>query len=100
METVSHKQLRFESLYSKGVVADLEGGQITLDAGGVLSDNVFCACRSKYRNMAFHHQLYIRGLNPMKKYLLWLSYLQVFVIFDKFWLLQVVRHQAKRSYVG
>jgi hypothetical protein len=36
METVCHKQLRFESLISKEVIADLEGGQITSDAGGLL----------------------------------------------------------------
>jgi hypothetical protein len=36
METVCHKQLRFESLFSKEVIADLEGGQITSDAGGLL----------------------------------------------------------------
>ena len=36
MNTVCHKQLRFESLSSKEVIADLEGGQITSDAGGLL----------------------------------------------------------------
>jgi hypothetical protein len=36
METLCHKQLRFESLFSKEVIADLEGGQITSDAGGLL----------------------------------------------------------------
>ncbi len=36
METLCHKQLRFESLFSKEVIADFEGGQITSDAGGLL----------------------------------------------------------------
>ena len=37
METVCHKQLIFESLFSKEVVADFAGGRITSDAGGLLS---------------------------------------------------------------
>jgi hypothetical protein len=36
METVCHKPLIFESLFSKEVIADFAGGQITLDAGGLL----------------------------------------------------------------
>jgi hypothetical protein len=36
METLCHKQLRFESLFSKEVIADFEGGKITSDAGGLL----------------------------------------------------------------
>jgi hypothetical protein len=36
METVCHNQLIFESLFSKEVVADFEGGRITSDAGGLL----------------------------------------------------------------
>ena len=36
METVCHNQLRFESLFSKEVVADFAGGRITSDAGGLL----------------------------------------------------------------
>ena len=36
METVCHNQLRFESLFSKEVIADFEGGRITSDAGGLL----------------------------------------------------------------
>jgi hypothetical protein len=36
LNTLCHKQLRFESLFSKEVIADLEGGQITSDAGGLL----------------------------------------------------------------
>lgn len=36
MKTLCHKQLCFESLFSKKVIADLEGGQITSDAGGLL----------------------------------------------------------------
>jgi hypothetical protein len=36
METVCHKQLIFESLFSKEVVADFAGGRITSDAGGLL----------------------------------------------------------------
>ena len=36
MKTLCHQQLRFESLFSKEVIADLEGGQITSDAGGLL----------------------------------------------------------------
>jgi hypothetical protein len=36
METVCYKQLRFESLSSKEVIADFEGGRITSDAGGLL----------------------------------------------------------------
>lgn len=34
--TVCHNQLRFESLFSKEVIADLRGGQITSDAGVLL----------------------------------------------------------------
>ena len=36
METPCHKQLHFESLFSKEVIADFEGGRITSDAGGLL----------------------------------------------------------------
>ena len=36
MNTLCHKQLRFESLFSKEVIADFEGGRITSDAGGLL----------------------------------------------------------------
>ncbi len=36
METVCHKQLIFESLFGKEVVADFAGGRITSDAGGLL----------------------------------------------------------------
>jgi hypothetical protein len=36
METVCHNQLRFESLFPKEVVADLAGGRITSDAGGLV----------------------------------------------------------------
>lgn len=36
METLCHKQLRFESLFSKEFIADFEGGRITSDAGGLL----------------------------------------------------------------
>jgi hypothetical protein len=36
METLCHKQLRFESLFHKEVIADFEGGRITSDAGGLL----------------------------------------------------------------
>jgi len=36
METVCHNQLTFESLFSKEVIADFEGGRITSDAGGLL----------------------------------------------------------------
>ena len=36
METLCHKQLRFESLFSKEVIADFEGGQLTTDGGGLL----------------------------------------------------------------
>src|SRR5512139_2969942 len=36
METVCHKQLIFESLFSKEVVADFAGGRITSDSGGLL----------------------------------------------------------------
>ena len=36
METVCHNQLRFESLFSKEVIADFAGGRITSDAGGLL----------------------------------------------------------------
>ena len=36
METVCHKQLIFESLFSKEVIADFAGGRITSDAGGLL----------------------------------------------------------------
>ena len=36
METVCHKQIIFEGLFSKEVVADFEGGRINSDAGGLL----------------------------------------------------------------
>ena len=36
MNTVCHKQLSFESLFSKQVTADFAGGNITSDAGGLL----------------------------------------------------------------
>jgi hypothetical protein len=36
METLCHKQLRFESLFSKEIIADFDGGRITSDAGGLL----------------------------------------------------------------
>ena len=36
METVCHNQLRFESPFSKEVIADFAGGRITSDAGGLL----------------------------------------------------------------
>jgi hypothetical protein len=36
METHCHKQLGFESLFSREVIADLEGGQIASDAGDLL----------------------------------------------------------------
>jgi hypothetical protein len=36
METLCHKQLCFESLFNKEVVADFTGGRITSDAGGLL----------------------------------------------------------------
>jgi hypothetical protein len=36
METVCHNQLRFESLFSREVIADFAGGRITSDAGGLV----------------------------------------------------------------
>ncbi len=36
METVCHNQLSFESLFSKEVIADFDGGRVTADAGGPL----------------------------------------------------------------
>jgi hypothetical protein len=36
VETVCHKQLIFESLFSKEVIADFDGGRITSNAGGLL----------------------------------------------------------------
>jgi hypothetical protein len=36
VKTVCHNQLIFESLFSKEVIADFEGGQLTTDAGGLL----------------------------------------------------------------
>jgi hypothetical protein len=36
MTTVCHEQLRFESLFSKEVLADFTGGRLTSDAGGLL----------------------------------------------------------------
>ena len=36
METVCHKQLIFESLFSKEVIVDFDGGRITSNAGGLL----------------------------------------------------------------
>jgi hypothetical protein len=35
MNTVCHKQLRFESLFGKQVTADFDGGNISSDAGGL-----------------------------------------------------------------
>jgi hypothetical protein len=36
LNTLCHKQLRFQSLFYKEVIADFEGGRITSDAGGLL----------------------------------------------------------------
>jgi hypothetical protein len=36
LKTVCRNQLIFESLFSKEVIADFEGGQITSDAGGLV----------------------------------------------------------------
>jgi hypothetical protein len=36
LETVCHKQLHFGSLFTKEIIADFEGGQITSDGGGLL----------------------------------------------------------------
>jgi hypothetical protein len=36
LNTLCHKQLRFESLCSKEIIADFAGGRITSDAGGLL----------------------------------------------------------------
>jgi hypothetical protein len=36
LNTLCHNQLHFESLFSKEVIADFEGGRITTDAGGLL----------------------------------------------------------------
>ena len=38
MDTVCHNQLIFKSLFSKEVVADFAGGQITSDADGCFSE--------------------------------------------------------------
>ena len=40
MNTLCHKQLHFESLFSKEVIADFAGGRITSDAGGLLCREV------------------------------------------------------------
>jgi hypothetical protein len=36
LTTACHDQLTFESLFSKGIIADFEGGRINSDAGGLL----------------------------------------------------------------
>jgi hypothetical protein len=36
MEPICHNQLRFESLFSKEVIADCAGGRITPDASGLV----------------------------------------------------------------
>ncbi len=36
MEKVCYKQLHFGSLFTKEIIADFEGGQITSDGGGLL----------------------------------------------------------------
>jgi hypothetical protein len=36
MGAVCHNQLRFESLFSKEVIADFAGGRITSDGGGLV----------------------------------------------------------------
>jgi hypothetical protein len=40
LNTLCHKQLHFESLFSKEVIADFAGGRITSDAGGLLCREV------------------------------------------------------------
>jgi len=55
METLCHKQLRFESLFSKEVIADLEGGQITSDAGGLLLRELDQRCRIAEKTAACLH---------------------------------------------
>jgi hypothetical protein len=45
METVCHKQLTFESLLSKEIIADFEGGRITSDAGSLLLRKLDQRCR-------------------------------------------------------
>jgi len=40
MNTLCHKQLQFESLFSKEVIADFAGGRITSEAGGLLCREV------------------------------------------------------------
>jgi hypothetical protein len=45
METVCHKQLTFESLFSKEIIADFEGGRITSDGGGLLLRELDQRCR-------------------------------------------------------
>jgi hypothetical protein len=37
MDTVCHKQFRFESLFGKQITTDFDGGYITYDAGGFQS---------------------------------------------------------------
>jgi hypothetical protein len=36
LNTVCHNQLTFESLFSKEIIADFEGGRITSEGGGLL----------------------------------------------------------------
>jgi len=40
MNTLCHKQLQFESLFFKEVIADFAGGRITSEAGGLLCREV------------------------------------------------------------
>jgi hypothetical protein len=47
METVCHNQLRFESLFSKEVIADFAGGRITSDAGGLVLRELASATASR-----------------------------------------------------
>jgi len=67
METVCHNQLRFESLFSKEVIADFAGGRITSDAGGLvlreldqryrLAENVACCLHDPRDSHKVKHDL-------------------------------------------
>jgi hypothetical protein len=55
METVCHKQLIFESLFSKEVIADFAGGRITSDAGGLLLREIDQRYRLTEKTAEFLH---------------------------------------------
>jgi hypothetical protein len=78
LNTLCHKQLRFESLFSKEVIADLEGGQITTDAGGLVLREVDQRYRITEKVSACLHDL--RDSSKVKHDLLTLIRQRMFAI--------------------